>query len=83
MLRTCANKTDMHQPKAVHYISNMYIMYPLYPSFVIQNKDSNCVLYVRVKLPRLTLFRLARYVIETYPQLLAESYLHFLIVRVE
>ena len=25
----------------------------------LQNKDSNCILYVFVKLPRLTLFRLA------------------------
>ena len=27
--------------------------------YSVQNKDSNCILYVRFKLPRLTLFRLA------------------------
>ena len=47
----CADETAMHQPKTVHFIKTVYIMYPfLY--------NSNCVLYVRVKFPRLTLYRL-------------------------
>ena len=43
MLYICANETAMYQPKAVHYIAMVCIMYLFQRSFVRLDKDSNCI----------------------------------------
>ena len=75
-LYMCANE------RAMHYIATLYTIYLFQRSFVnlprikIQTVFSKVTIYVRVKLPRLTLFRLALVLIETvllYSKIFIES----------
>ena len=71
----CANETVTHQPKAVHHIAAVSTMYLFQHSFVNlpRIKESNSVLYVRVKLPCLMLFQSALELTGTYLTVLIEK----------
>ena len=51
-----------------------YLSFSTLFCYSVQNKESNCISYVRFKLPHLTLFRLALELIGMYTPRLAASY---------
>ena len=67
----------MDQPKTVHYIATVYTdidtdkdTLSTLSCYSVQNKDFNCILYVRLKLSFLTLFCLALELILTHTGIL-------------